>query len=136
MFREIFSVPGAVLFVCQRLKQLVIIAARMNHNSKPPDGMNPEKWAELLDLWKDAPSLSEIGYDNLRVLLMNLSCACPFGGNPEECCMHEIRKIAPKDRFEWVNRLSDSQLEVICSTHRQCSRCQMESKNKNANPAA
>ena len=73
--------------------------------------------------WVNAVPFDDIGHKNMRALMCGLTRECPFGGNPEDCCMYEIRKMPYAERFKWVNELSTVQLETIYHNHLKCSRC-------------
>ncbi len=54
--------------------------------------------------------------------MAGLSRECPFGGNPEECCLYTLRQKPFRERVDWVMQLSDTEIEVIYQEHRKCSR--------------
>ena len=47
--------------------------------------------------------------------------ACPYdNGNPPFCPCHEVRKLTPEERNEWVRALSGADLEYIAAYHQIC----------------
>ena len=66
--------------------------------------------------------------NELRVHLLRLSESCPFHhANPEDCPLFPLRKIAPAKRVQWINALSESDLEYLAAYHRVCLGIRMES---------
>lgn len=50
-----------------------------------------------------------------------LSVACPFDqGNPSTCPLHEVRKMNLKERYEWIQRLSDESTLHLLTHHQKC----------------
>ena len=46
--------------------------------------------------------------------ILHLTDACPFDGcNPEYCPLHDVRKLSPVARREWVGILSDEDLDYL-----------------------
>jgi hypothetical protein len=59
--------------------------------------------------------------DQLQAQLLELSEACPFHlANPEDCPLFALRKLAPKNRLQWLNSLSESDLAYLTTYHRVC----------------
>ncbi len=51
---------------------------------------------------------------------------CPLGGNPEDCPMHELRKLPVEDRIAWLNSQTDEDLIFLYQQHNQCLRCKLD----------
>jgi len=51
---------------------------------------------------------------------------CPLGGNPEDCPMHELRKLPVEDRIAWLNSQTDEELIFLYEQHNQCLRCKLD----------
>ena len=50
-----------------------------------------------------------------------LAVACPFDqGNPSACPLHEIRKRNLKDRYEWIQGLSEERTHQLLAYHQEC----------------
>lgn len=58
--------------------------------------------------------------ENLRSQIFGLTMECPTMGNPEECQLHEIRKLSIKDRFEWVESLTLDKCKELYDNHKEC----------------
>jgi hypothetical protein len=56
----------------------------------------------------------------IKAYMMGLAMECPLGGNPEDCPMHEVRRLDKKARSEWVFQLSDQQCSELYKNHRAC----------------
>jgi len=53
--------------------------------------------------------------------MVGLSVECPFDGtNPCTCPLHEIRKKSLKERYEWAQKLSESDALNILTFHQVC----------------
>lgn len=51
---------------------------------------------------------------------------CPLGGNPDDCPMHELRKLPVEDRIAWLNSQTDEELIILYEMHNQCLRCKLD----------
>jgi hypothetical protein len=66
--------------------------------------------------------------NELRVNFLELSQSCPFHHeNPEDYPLFPLRKMAPAKRLQWINALSESDLEYLATYHRVCLGIKMES---------
>lgn len=54
-----------------------------------------------------------------RVYLEARLLRCPFGGNPEACPLHDIRKKPIADRYDWLAKKSDEEVLEIFKQHTQ-----------------
>jgi len=66
----------------------------------------------------EAPS-----YDELKILarmMPGLLFECPMGGNPDDCPLHEIRKLPFIERVQWAKSMTDEQLLDIYRYHKSC----------------
>ena len=53
--------------------------------------------------------------------IFDLSGACPFyGGNPEHCQLHEVRKVGFLERLSYIATLSAEEKELLISCHDTC----------------
>ena len=51
---------------------------------------------------------------------------CPLGGNPEDCPMHEIRKLPVEDRIAWLESNTDEEIIALYELHSECLECKLE----------
>ena len=51
---------------------------------------------------------------------------CPLGGNPEDCPMHEIRKLPVEERFAWLESQTSEAMISLYEQHNQCLECKLE----------
>jgi len=66
--------------------------------------------------------------DELRANLLKLSDACPFHpSNPEDCPLFPLRSLEPAKRRQWIEALSEGDLEYLATYHRVCLRIKLES---------
>ena len=56
---------------------------------------------------------------------------CPLGGNPEDCPLHEIRKMPIEDRLTWINSKTDEEIKELLMQHIDC----LEKKSTTASPS-
>jgi hypothetical protein len=57
----------------------------------------------------------------LERLAFALSGRCPFDGtNPVECPLHGLRYLGEMDRLDWLNCLTDDELEYLAAYHLCC----------------
>jgi len=53
--------------------------------------------------------------------VLHFALACPHNGdNPPFCPLHEIRKLSPEERIEWIHMLTDEDLAYIAAYHQIC----------------
>ncbi|MFZ4775922.1 MAG: hypothetical protein ACOYM3_11185 [Terrimicrobiaceae bacterium] len=53
--------------------------------------------------------------------VLHLTAACPHNSlNPESCPLHDVRQLSETERFLWVERLADEELEYITFYHQVC----------------
>jgi hypothetical protein len=53
--------------------------------------------------------------------VLQLSVVCPHeNSNPSFCPLHEVRKLPPEQRMEWVHMLTDQDFEYIAAYHQFC----------------
>lgn len=58
---------------------------------------------------------------DLQEAIFALSVACPFDqGNPCACPLHEIRKKNLKERYAWIQQLSEESMLDIVTFHHKC----------------
>ena len=58
--------------------------------------------------------------DDARMGLYGRILRCPFGDNPAECPLHEIRKQSVAERVSWVESLSDDEANRLYALHKTC----------------
>ena len=51
---------------------------------------------------------------------------CPLGGNPEDCPLHEIRKLGVEDRIAWLESNTDEEIIALYELHSECLECKLE----------
>lgn len=51
---------------------------------------------------------------------------CPLGGNPEDCPLHEIRKLPVEDRIAWLESNTDEEIMALYELHSECLECKLE----------
>ena len=75
-----------------------------------------------------AKSIGQGKLSQLQANVLKLSEACPFHvTNPADCPLFELRKLVPSKRLQWVEALSESDLEYLASYHRVCIKIKAES---------
>ena len=45
---------------------------------------------------------------------------CPVGDNPEDCPLHEIRKLPMEERLLWLEAKSDDEVITLYQQHIDC----------------
>jgi hypothetical protein len=59
--------------------------------------------------------------ERLLTDIQHLTLACPRDNcNPSFCPLHDVRKLAPENRVEWVRALTDDDLEYFATYHQIC----------------
>lgn len=51
---------------------------------------------------------------------------CPLGGNPEDCPMHELRKLPVGERIAWVESKTDAEMIALYEHHNNCLKRKLE----------
>ena len=51
---------------------------------------------------------------------------CPLGENPEDCPLHEIRKLPLEDRIAWLESLTNEELIDLYAQHNKCMEGKLE----------
>lgn len=51
---------------------------------------------------------------------------CPLGGNPEDCPLHEIRKLPVEERVAWLESQTDEEIVAAYELHNKCLECKLE----------
>lgn len=51
---------------------------------------------------------------------------CPLGGNPEDCPMHELRKLPVGERIAWMESHTDEEKIALYEHHNQCLKRKLE----------
>ena len=51
---------------------------------------------------------------------------CPLGGNPEDCPLHEIRKLPLEDRINWLESNTDEEVIALYEQHSKCLQRKLE----------
>ena len=64
--------------------------------------------------------------EEARYALHGRILRCPFGGNPLECPLHEIRKLPVADRLAWLEAQSDEEVVELYQLHNACMECKLE----------
>jgi hypothetical protein len=59
--------------------------------------------------------------EDLASQVLHLTLGCPHDmGNPPCCPLHEVRKLTPMERVQWVLMLTDEELEYLANYHEIC----------------
>lgn len=45
---------------------------------------------------------------------------CPLGNNPEDCPLHDIRKMSVEDRLAWLNSKTNKEVLELFGQHIDC----------------
>ena len=65
-----------------------------------------------------------MSFDQKQILtsqVVGLSVACPFDGtNPCRCPLHDVRKRSLRERYAWVQSLSEAEAVTILTFHEAC----------------
>ena len=64
--------------------------------------------------------------EEARLALHGRILRCPFGGNPIECPLHEIRKLSVEKRVAWLASKSDEEVIELYELHNACLECKLE----------
>lgn len=66
--------------------------------------------------------IHESDIESLKAFEYGLVIECPLNGdpNPSDCPLHDIRLLSIKERFEWVDQLSDEQCVWYYRYHQKC----------------
>lgn len=57
----------------------------------------------------------------LQAGVMELMGNCPFHqANPEDCPLHAVRELPPRQRSQWINRLTEADLDYLTAYHHIC----------------
>jgi hypothetical protein len=66
---------------------------------------------------------------DLRASLLKLSEACPFHTvNPADCPLYPLRKMGRQERVQYINALSESEMQYLADYHKVCFRIKRTSK--------
>ena len=58
--------------------------------------------------------------DEAWIALHGRILRCPLGDNPEDCPLHDIRKMPVEDRLTWLNSKTDEEIRVLLEYHIDC----------------
>ena len=64
--------------------------------------------------------------DEARFALDGRILRCPFGENPIECPLHELRKQPVEDRLAWLESKSDEEVVDLYRLHTDCMACKLD----------
>lgn len=59
-------------------------------------------------------------YRDNRAWVKGLAMGCPFGDPRPDCPLEAMRKLSPAERLNRVNDMTDDELAVIVSHHKEC----------------
>ncbi len=66
-------------------------------------------------------SADAIPEEELTTLLIGLLVTCPVdGGNPEDCCLNDLRKRPMRERYGWVKALTLEEKRAAWRRHLEC----------------
>jgi hypothetical protein len=51
---------------------------------------------------------------------------CPLGDNPEDCPLHELRKLPVEKRVAWLESQTDEEIISLYDRHIECLECKLE----------
>jgi hypothetical protein len=107
------DLPGAAILVdlLRPVAKVVAVMARKHFKAK-------------------AGALGHGKLNQMRTNVLKLSAACPFHvANPADCPLFELRKLPPSKRLQWVDALSETDLEYLATYHRVCIRIKTRSRS-------
>ena len=55
-----------------------------------------------------------------RVFLLGILVACPYGPNPKDCILHDMRKKSMKERLNFSQQLTENEVQYIIDIHKKC----------------
>lgn len=60
--------------------------------------------------------------EEARIAMSGRILRCPIDDNPEDCPLHEIRKIPLEERIAWLDSKSDEEVVDLYRRHVKCLR--------------
>jgi hypothetical protein len=70
--------------------------------------------------------LDRILVEEAKLALHGRILRCPLGGNPEDCPLHELRKLPVDRRVAWLETQTDEELIGLYEQHNECLECKLE----------
>ena len=58
--------------------------------------------------------------ERARLAMRGRLLRCPFGDNPSDCPLYEIRKLPLEERFAWLDSKTDEELIDLFFQHARC----------------
>lgn len=110
-------------FYCQKILIFYPKIMIYDDHKKPPE-VDTDTWLGMLIKWANGVPFKDIGSDDVRTVMSSISHKCPFGGNPQDCFIHQVRAKPYEERVKWLNELSEFQLQALHQVHLDCRRCQ------------
>jgi hypothetical protein len=75
-------------------------------------------------------SIDTDDFEALKKAIIGLAVECPVDINPEDCQLHQLRKMTMSKRLHWVVALTHGELKDVYLEHKKCfSRKTQESKS-------
>lgn len=69
-----------------------------------------------------------------RQQLIGLAISCPYEeANPQECPLHDLRKLPLEARYTTINAMNEQEVERIIQFHGICSECRRAQTERQAN---
>ena len=71
-------------------------------------------------------NLDRVLVEEAKFALHGRILRCPLGGNPEDCPMHDIRKLPVEERIVWLESQTDEEIITLYELHNKCLECKLE----------
>ena len=70
--------------------------------------------------------LDRVLVEDAKLAMHGRILRCPLGGNPEDCPLHEIRKLPVEERVAWLETQTEEELISLYEQHIECLECKLE----------
>lgn len=64
--------------------------------------------------------MDETIIEEARIAMHGRLLRCPLGGNPENCPLHEIRKMPLEERLVWLEEKTNAEVVELYRQHSEC----------------
>ena len=70
--------------------------------------------------------LNNVLVEEAKLAMHGRILRCPLGDNPEDCPLHELRKLPVDKRVAWLESQTDEEIITLYNQHIECLECKLE----------